>query len=60
LRFILDTAGHLEAQYQIDLLPALVVLAGVFTFQQYKKRQEAKAEARGAANGGATRSRAGG
>ena len=45
LRFLLDLAGEAEKQYNLDLLPALVVLCVIFMFHQYKKRQESKAAA---------------
>ena len=40
LRFVLDAAAAAEQQYNLDLLPALVVLCVIFMFQQYKKRRE--------------------
>ena len=43
LRFLLDLAGEAEKVYNLDLLPALVVLCVIFVFQQYKKRQESRA-----------------
>ena len=45
LRFLLNAAGAVEQQYHLDLLPALVVLSVVFTFHQYRKRQESRAVA---------------
>jgi diguanylate cyclase (GGDEF)-like protein len=45
LRFILDAARDVEVRYRIDLLPALTVVAGVYTFHQYRKRVLWKAEA---------------
>lgn len=49
LRFLLDAARDIETRYQLDLLPALIIMSGVFIFHQYRKRQLAKAEARAAA-----------
>jgi len=49
LRALFDLADAVERQYHLDLVPALVVLTIVFGFHQYRKRQEAKAEARAAA-----------
>src|SRR3954454_18060588 len=45
LRFVLNSVGAVEQQYHLDLLPALVVLSVVFTFHQYRKRQESRAVA---------------
>ena len=45
LRWLLDLAGEVEDRYNLDLIPALVVLSVVFVFHQYRKRQELKAEA---------------
>ena len=45
LRWLFDIANDVEARYHIDLLPALTVLTVVFVFQQYHKRQQAKAQA---------------
>ena len=45
LRWLFDLANEIEARYHIDLLPALTVLTVVFAFQQYHKRQHAKAVA---------------
>ena len=49
LRFLFETAEEVERQYHLDLVPALVVLAVVFAFHQYGKRQEARGEALAAA-----------
>ncbi len=49
LRFVFDTAGEIERLYHVDLVQALVVLAVVFGFHQYSKRQEARTEALAAA-----------
>lgn len=45
LRFVLNVAGTIERRYNLDLLPALVVLSVVFMFHQYRKRQESRAAA---------------
>ena len=45
LRWLLDLAGEVEDRYNLDLIPALVVLSVVFVFHQYRKRQELKSEA---------------
>jgi diguanylate cyclase (GGDEF)-like protein len=45
LRFVLNVAGAMERQYNLDLLPALVVLSVVFMFHQSRKRQESRAAA---------------
>jgi diguanylate cyclase (GGDEF)-like protein len=45
LRWLFDLADEIETRYHIDLLPALTVLTVVFAFQQYHKRQRAKAMA---------------
>ncbi len=39
LHFFLDLARDLEVRYQVDLLPALIIMSGVFIFHQYRKRQ---------------------
>jgi len=49
LRFLLEVARDIEARYQVDLVPALTVLCGVYVFHQYRKWQDAKAEAAAAA-----------
>lgn len=49
LRFLLEVARDIESRYQVDLVPALTVLCGVYVFQQYHKWQDAKAEAAAAA-----------
>jgi diguanylate cyclase (GGDEF)-like protein len=46
LRWVLEEAHAIEERYHLDLLPALTVLSAVFTFHQYRKWQEAKAEVR--------------
>jgi diguanylate cyclase (GGDEF)-like protein len=45
LRYLFDVAEDIEIRYHIDLIPALTVLSVVFVFHQYRKRQQAKAEA---------------
>src|SRR3712207_5858108 len=40
LRWLLNIASEVEQRYNLDLIPALVVLSGVFVFHQYRKRQE--------------------
>jgi len=45
LRYALNSVGEVEQRYHLDLLPALVVLCVVFTFHQYRKRQESRASA---------------
>lgn len=47
--FLLDVARDIEVRYHLDLLPAVIIMTGVFVFQQYGKRQVAKADARAAA-----------
>lgn len=42
LRMALNSVSEIEQQYHLDLLPALVVLCVVFTFHQYRKRQESR------------------
>jgi diguanylate cyclase (GGDEF)-like protein len=49
LRWTLDLANELEERYNLDLIPALVVLSVVFVLHQHRKRQETKAEAIAAA-----------
>lgn len=43
LRVLVDAARGVEARYNIDLISGLTVLVGTFGFQQYKKRQQARA-----------------
>jgi len=45
LRWLLNVAGDVERRYNLDLIPALVVLSVVFVFHQYRKRQEMRAAA---------------
>ena len=49
LRHVMDIAGDAQTRYQLDLLPALVLLVSVFTFHQYRRRMQARAEAIAAA-----------
>jgi diguanylate cyclase (GGDEF)-like protein len=49
LRWLLNVASEIERRYNLDLIPALVVLSVVFVFHQYRKRQEMKADAAAAA-----------
>jgi diguanylate cyclase (GGDEF)-like protein len=48
LRSLFDAAHEFESRYQIDLLPALILLVVVFVFHQYQKHASAKADARAA------------
>jgi diguanylate cyclase (GGDEF)-like protein len=48
LRYLFEAAHEFESRYQVDLLPALILLSIVFTFHQYRKRASARAEARAA------------
>jgi diguanylate cyclase (GGDEF)-like protein len=48
LRSLFDAAHEFEARYQIDLLPALILLVVVFVFHQYQKHASAQADARAA------------
>jgi diguanylate cyclase (GGDEF)-like protein len=45
LRFAWDAAGDIQQRYHVDLVPALAILAGVFIFHEYGKRQQVKADA---------------
>jgi len=49
LRYLFDAAHEFESRYQIDLLPALILLVVVFVFHQYQKHATARADARTAA-----------
>lgn len=49
LRWLLNVASEVEQRYNLDLIPALVVLSVVFVFHTYRKRQEMKAAAAAAA-----------
>ena len=46
LRFVWEAALDVQERYNVDLLPALTIFAGVFIFHEARKRQRAKAEAR--------------
>ncbi len=45
IRYLLDLARDVERSSGLALVPALIILAGVFLFHQQGKRQEAKARA---------------
>jgi diguanylate cyclase (GGDEF)-like protein len=45
LRYVLDIVQDIQGRYQLDLLPALLLLIIVFTFHQYRKWTIARAEA---------------
>jgi diguanylate cyclase (GGDEF)-like protein len=49
LRHLFDAAHEFEARYQVDLVPALILLVVVFIFHEYQKHAQAKADARTAA-----------
>ena len=49
VRRLFEAARAVELSYGLALLPALFILTGVLLFQQYVKRQEARAEAAAAA-----------
>jgi len=49
LRYLFDAAHDFESRYQVDLIPALVLLVIVFVFHEYQKHAAAKADARTAA-----------
>src|SRR5262245_35644156 len=44
VRALLDIASQVEHEYGLSLVPALVILTGVFIDHQQTKRQEAKAQ----------------
>jgi diguanylate cyclase (GGDEF)-like protein len=44
LKAILEFTSVVERQYDVDLLPALVVMGGTFAFHQYRKYREAAEE----------------
>jgi diguanylate cyclase (GGDEF)-like protein len=48
LRTLFEATHEFESRYQIDLLPALILLVVVFVFHQYQKHASAKADARAA------------
>jgi diguanylate cyclase (GGDEF)-like protein len=45
IRYLLDLARDVENSFGLALVPALIILTGVFLFHQQGKRQEAKAQA---------------
>lgn len=45
IRYLLDLAREVEQSSGLALVPALIILTGVFLFHQQSKRQEAKAQA---------------
>jgi diguanylate cyclase (GGDEF)-like protein len=49
LRFSLDFVESIEQRFQLDLLPALLLLVAAFTFHQYRKWAQMRAEALAAA-----------
>ncbi len=49
LRYLFDAAHEFESRYQVDLIPALILLVVVFIFHEYQKHAQAKADARTAA-----------
>lgn len=49
LRYLFDAAHDFESRYQVDLIPALILLVVVFIFHEYQKHAQAKADARAAA-----------
>lgn len=49
IQFLLDVARDVDVRYGVALLPALVVLTGIFVFHQTLKRQEVNARAAAAA-----------
>lgn len=44
-RFIWEAAWDVQERYHVDLLPALIIFAGVFLFHDARKRHQAKADA---------------
>jgi diguanylate cyclase (GGDEF)-like protein len=56
LRFVWDAAVEVQERYDVDLLPALTIFAGVLIFHEARKRQQARAAA-GAAAAEAARAR---
>jgi diguanylate cyclase (GGDEF)-like protein len=49
LRLIFEAAHEFEARYQVDLIPALILLIVVLVFHEYQKHARAAADARAAA-----------
>jgi diguanylate cyclase (GGDEF)-like protein len=48
LRFVWEAAWDVQERFQVDLLPALTIFAGVFIFHEARKRQQSRADARAA------------
>jgi len=49
LRYLFDATREFEARYQVDLVPALIILVVVFVFHEYQKHAQSTADARAAA-----------
>jgi diguanylate cyclase (GGDEF)-like protein len=49
LRVVLEVVRSVEGRFHLDLLPALMLLVTTFTFHQYRKSVQARAEATAAA-----------
>jgi len=49
LHFLWSVVEDVQVRYQVDLIPALTILVGVFFFHEYRKHQEDKSRALGAA-----------
>ncbi len=49
LRYLFDATREFETRYQVDLVPALIILVVVFVFHEYQKHAQATADARTAA-----------
>jgi diguanylate cyclase (GGDEF)-like protein len=45
LQGVFDFVRDIEDTYQVRLLPALLILVGIFTFHQYRKREEVRVAA---------------
>ena len=45
IRYLLDLARDVETSFGLALVPALIILTGIFLLHQQSKRQEAKAQA---------------
>ena len=45
LQGVFDFVRDIEDTYQVRLLPALLILVGIFTFHQYRKREEVRVSA---------------
>ena len=50
LHDVLDAVEAIETRFRLDLLPALILLVVAFSFHQYRKRLQVRAEARAAAD----------